>query len=161
MNLDATVVVSSSKDQSLRVWELQSGECAGTLLGHTDMVTGVGMTEDCRVVISSSRDATLRLWHLDWDLQAESETDWDEGARPILETFLVMHTGRESEALEDDAGWCRRGKPLWMPADFEGLLRQLSHLGYGWLRPDGVRAELEKMAETWQEGPVVATIAGI
>jgi hypothetical protein len=30
-------------------------------------------------------------------------------------------------------------------ADFEALLDQLADCGYGWLPPEGVRAELERM----------------
>ena len=40
----------------------------------------------------------------------------------------------------------RRGVPRWTEEDFKGLLYTLSCAGYGWLRPEGVRRELDKMA---------------
>ena len=46
----------------------------------------------------------------------------------------------------------RRGRPSWTEEDFQGLIRQLQYSGLGWLRPEGVRAELERMAQDW-DGP--------
>jgi hypothetical protein len=39
----------------------------------------------------------------------------------------------------------RHGKPTWTDADFQNLLRTLGHAGLGWLRPEGVRRQLETM----------------
>jgi hypothetical protein len=48
----------------------------------------------------------------------------------------------------------RRGKPTWSEEDFQQLLLYtLGCAGYGWLRPEGVRRELERMAATWKEPP--------
>jgi hypothetical protein len=43
----------------------------------------------------------------------------------------------------------REGKPIWTEEDFQQLLHTVACAGYGWLRPEGIRRELEKMAETW------------
>ncbi|MBI1917420.1 MAG: hypothetical protein HYS12_22190 [Planctomycetes bacterium] len=40
----------------------------------------------------------------------------------------------------------RRGTPTWTEADFQRLLQTLGGAGYGWLRPEGVRRALVKMA---------------
>jgi hypothetical protein len=45
----------------------------------------------------------------------------------------------------------RRGKPSWTEDDFRRLLDKLGCTGYGWLRPEGVRRELESMAELRQD----------
>lgn len=49
----------------------------------------------------------------------------------------------------------RDGVPSWTEADFADLLRQLQYAGYGWLRPDGVRAQLEAMAPDWRGIPAL------
>lgn len=59
---DGKLVVSASEDQTLRVWDVPSGECLGVLTGHTGGVTGVATTPDGRLAISSSLDGTLRVW---------------------------------------------------------------------------------------------------
>jgi hypothetical protein len=49
----------------------------------------------------------------------------------------------------------RRGKPVWTEEDFEELLFGLGCAGYGWLRPDGVRRQLQQMARGWKGRPTV------
>jgi len=89
---------------------------------------------------------TLKLWILDLEWEARAPVDWDESARPFLQTFLTLHPPARS--------WFRSRKPpTWTAPDFQELLRQLQWAGYGWLRPDGVQAELERMAATWQGPP--------
>jgi len=55
--------VSASDDQTLKVWDLQSGQALKTLTGHTAPVTAVALTADGRAV-SASRDQTLKVWDL-------------------------------------------------------------------------------------------------
>ena len=82
--------------------------------------------------------------------------DWDEGARPYLENFLTLHTpyaaalpdGKPSEA-EIIRALTREGTPIYTDDDFNQLLETLANAGYGWLRPEGVRRELNKMAANW------------
>jgi hypothetical protein len=97
---------------------------------------------------------------LDWELGANQPTDWDEGARPhleaflalhtpyaALEAFLALHTGGAPEGVELVLALSRRGKPTWAEEDFKHLLYTLGCAGYGWLRPEGVRRELENTKE--------------
>jgi len=41
----------------------------------------------------------------------------------------------------------RRGTPTWTEQDFQNLLYTLKCAGYGWLKPEGVRQQLEAMKE--------------
>jgi WD40 repeat protein/serine/threonine protein kinase len=83
----------------------------------------------------------LELWELDWEWDFPAPADWDEGARPYLDIFLTLHTPYAPDGLR------RVGKPQWTEEDFQKLLQELGYRGYGWLRPEGVRRELEKMAK--------------
>jgi hypothetical protein len=59
--------------------------------------------------------------------------DWDERVRPYLEIFLTL----------------RKGK--WGEEDFKLLIDELaSKRGYGWVRPEGIRRELEKMTKEYK-----------
>ncbi len=49
----------------------------------------------------------------------------------------------------------RRGEPTWDEADFQRLLDPLGCAGLGWLRPEGVKRELQKMAADWQGPPAL------
>ncbi len=61
---DGRHVVSGSEDNTLRVWDLASGETVRTLSGHTDAVMAVAVTPDGRQAVSGSGDKTLRVWDL-------------------------------------------------------------------------------------------------
>jgi WD40 repeat protein len=59
-------VVTSSEDQSLKVWApLETDNELCSLSGHTGYVTAVSMTADGKWAISASEDQTLRLWDID------------------------------------------------------------------------------------------------
>ena len=62
---DGRLAVTGSFDKSVRVWDLESGECLRTLEGHTDAVGDVRVTPDGRRVVSGSSDKTARLWDLE------------------------------------------------------------------------------------------------
>ncbi|HEX2573655.1 MAG TPA: NACHT domain-containing protein [Polyangia bacterium] len=59
---DGKRVVSTSRDKTLKLWDLDSGQCLHTLHGHTGSVTGCAITLDGRRIVSSSYDKTLKVW---------------------------------------------------------------------------------------------------
>jgi WD40 repeat protein len=61
---DGRHMVSASRDQTLKVWELESGRVVATLEGHTDWVRACAVTPDGRHVVSASDDQTLKVWEL-------------------------------------------------------------------------------------------------
>ncbi len=147
---DGRFALSASGDKTLRLWEVSSGRCLRTFEGHTDGVTSLAWSPDGRFALSASLDdKTVRVWELDWEFEANQRADWDEGARHFLTTFLTLHTPYAD-------GLLRRGIPTWNDDDFGRLLDQLACAGYGWLRPEGVSRELEKMAADWQGPPPLA-----
>ena len=59
---DGRRVVSGSYDKKLKVWDVETGECVGTLKGHSWTVNCVAISPDGRRVVSGSWDNTLKLW---------------------------------------------------------------------------------------------------
>lgn len=49
-------------DQSVKVWNLNTGECSATLEGHSDAVRSVAFTPDGKRILSASRDDSIRIW---------------------------------------------------------------------------------------------------
>jgi WD40 repeat protein len=150
MTSDGQFAISTSIDQKLCIWGLGDLSRKGPLYSlqwHNGPVTSVAVTSDNRLVVSGSTDRTLLVWYLDWDIIPHDPADWDEGARPWLKFFLACHT--PLVAIESNHSQClvRDGVPLWTDANFNYLIQQLQWAGYGWLRPDGVRRELEVMAK--------------
>jgi WD40 repeat protein len=61
---DACYAISASSDNTLRIWNLESGETVRTLQGHNGSVNAVAITPDGNRAISASYDNTLRIWDL-------------------------------------------------------------------------------------------------
>jgi len=57
--------VSGGHDGTLRLWELETGECLNILRRHTDTVSSVCMTADGKKAVSGSYDRTIRVWDPD------------------------------------------------------------------------------------------------
>lgn len=51
-----------SKDNSVKIWDLETGEYRATLVGHTDRVTSVVITPYGGRILSGSDDKTVRVW---------------------------------------------------------------------------------------------------
>ncbi|MDW8002975.1 MAG: WD40 repeat domain-containing protein [Deltaproteobacteria bacterium] len=107
---------------------------------HKKSITAWALAVSQRFLVSGSGDGTICLFELDWEWEFPEPADWDEGARPYLEIFLKLHTPYGPD------GFSLAGPPQWTEEDFQKLLYELGLRGFGWLRPEGVRRELEKMA---------------
>ena len=55
-------LVSSSIDQTVRLWNLTTGECQQILHGHSNWVMSVDMSPDGQQIASGSADHTVKLW---------------------------------------------------------------------------------------------------
>jgi len=136
-----SVALTGGRDGTVRLWELASGRCLRTLEGSA-AVWSSALTPDGRFALTGGGDG-MRLWELDWDYELPKPADWDKGAGPLLEAFLRAQVPYADPLTED--GPLRRGVPAWDEADFDSLLHALQDAGYGWLRPEGIRRQLERM----------------
>jgi len=149
---DARWGLSGSWDGTLKLWELNSGQCVRTFEGHKAFVLSVTISPDGGSALSGSFDGVSRLWKLVWDYEFLKPSDWDDGARPYLENFLTLHCPVAKDGIS------RVGKPKWDDGDFKRLLKELQYRGYGWLCPEGIRKKLEEMTANWQGPPPLTGI---
>ncbi|MBW4504100.1 MAG: caspase family protein [Scytonema hyalinum WJT4-NPBG1] len=61
---DGQMIVSGSKDKTVRLWNLQGHPIGQPFRGHGDHVTSVAFSPDGQMIVSGSRDKTVRLWGL-------------------------------------------------------------------------------------------------
>jgi len=80
---DGSFLVSGSSDNTIKLWDIQTGGVAKTFYGHTYHVLSVSISANCTTIASGSKDRTIRLW----DIQTEEcyciieQLDWVESLR--------------------------------------------------------------------------------
>lgn len=55
-------LASGSRDKTIRVWDVSTGLCLFTLLGHDNWVRGLSWHPGGKYLLSASDDKTLRVW---------------------------------------------------------------------------------------------------
>jgi len=122
---DGRFLVCGSEER-VKVWEIQTCKCLFEMDNPDDSLSYARFNHDASQILFGGTTGTLYLLQLDWEYEFSGWADWDEGAQPYLEIFLVLH-------------------PDYTEADFNSLITDLQNRDYGWLRPEGVRAKLDEM----------------
>ena len=117
---DGKQAVSASRDNTLKVWDLESGRALRTLEGHSDSVTGVVVTSDGKRAVSASW-GTLKVWDLESGRELrtlEGHSHWVTGVAVTMDekravsasgdkTLKVwdLESGRTLRTLEGHSKW--------------------------------------------------------
>ncbi|REJ90471.1 MAG: WD40 repeat domain-containing protein, partial [Planctomycetota bacterium] len=64
INGDGTTIVSCSADQTVRVWNAETGQQRAQLNGHQGPVYAIALSGDAALALSAGADSTLRLWDI-------------------------------------------------------------------------------------------------
>lgn len=66
---DGKWMASSSRDQTIKIWDVATGGCLATLEADVSLGRGVEITPDSKRILSRSRDGAILLW--------EANPDWE------------------------------------------------------------------------------------
>ena len=61
---DGRRVASGSMDETVRLWDVETGACVKTLEGHGEGVSSMCFSPDGKKLASGSVDTTVRVWLL-------------------------------------------------------------------------------------------------
>ncbi|NXI39086.1 CORO7 protein, partial [Galbula dea] len=75
------LLVSSSYDMTVRIWELSTGQEALCLRGHTDQIFSLAWSPDGKKLATVSKDTRLRLYEPRCSSQPQEEGPGPEGGR--------------------------------------------------------------------------------
>ncbi|KAJ3019865.1 UNVERIFIED_CONTAM: hypothetical protein HDU68_010474 [Siphonaria sp. JEL0065] len=87
---DDKVIVSGSRDSTVKLWAVETGECLMTFIGHGRAVSSVTLSLDGKTVVSGSWDKTIKVW--------DAETG------DFRRTFEGHHGDVNSVCLSSDEG---------------------------------------------------------
>ncbi|TCD67709.1 hypothetical protein EIP91_012005 [Steccherinum ochraceum] len=58
------LIATGSPERVIRMWDPRSGKRIGKLVGHTDNIRAILVSEDSRYLLTGSADASIKLWSL-------------------------------------------------------------------------------------------------
>jgi serine/threonine protein kinase len=117
---DGRRVLSGSRDQTIRLWDVVSGQELRCLRGHAGAVLAVAVSADGRFALSGGDDRLVHLWDL--------ESGWE------LRRFKAYHGPVCSLAFSADGRWALSGHQknlvhLWEISTGKGLRELKGHHG--------------------------------
>jgi hypothetical protein len=91
VSADGRTAVSGAEDDTVRVWDLDAGQCRATLEGHTNRVLGVAVSADGQTAVSGAEDHTVRVWDL---ASGQCRAVHPEDSEEALQAWATVRTDR-------------------------------------------------------------------
>ncbi|RKK31227.1 hypothetical protein BFJ66_g15942 [Fusarium oxysporum f. sp. cepae] len=96
---DSKKVASASWDETIRIWDAETGECERVLEGHSHPVRSVMFSHDSKKVASASWDETIRIWNAE---TGECERVLEGHSHPVRSVMFSHDSKKVASASWDE-----------------------------------------------------------
>lgn len=150
---DGQLIVSTSDDGLVQVWDAKTGEKKGKAFSHSDWVYTAAFSADSKLLITASQDKTARVWNA---LTGEPKTESFKLTGPVR-WAAISADGKQALTASESAAqlWdVEKGQPIGQPMTHDGGVYYVS------FSPDGkfaATASGDKTAKIWGLGGTNAT----
>ncbi len=113
---DAKYIVSGSADNSIKIWERESGRLLKILEGHTESVFSVAISQDAKYIVSGSSDNSIKIWERESGKllkTLEGHTNWINSVTISQDTKYIM-SGSDDKSVKI---WDRESEKLLKTLD--------------------------------------------
>ncbi|MFM7407175.1 MAG: trypsin-like peptidase domain-containing protein, partial [Cuspidothrix sp.] len=98
ISADGQTLVSGSGDNTIKIWNLGTGQLIRTLSGHSERVRSVAISPDGKTLASGSDDDTIKIWNLGTGqlirtLSGHSAGVWSVAISPDGRTLASLYSG--------------------------------------------------------------------
>lgn len=112
----AQVLVTGSEDQTLKIWDVSTGQCLRTGKGHQGRIRSIALSHDHQYVASGSDDGTVKLWDMRTAICLQTYTGHRSGVYAVAFSpkapILASGSGDQTVKLWDcEADQCLRTLP--------------------------------------------------
>ena len=79
---NSNLLAAGSSDKTIKIWNIDTGQCIQTLTGHENSVYSVAFPQNSNLLASGSSDGTIKIWE-------EEEEKYNE-LENVLDEFVTM-----------------------------------------------------------------------
>ncbi|MEZ6113221.1 MAG: WD40 repeat domain-containing protein [Pirellulaceae bacterium] len=107
---DGMWAASAGADQTVRIWNVETGQVAKQLSGHAAAVYGLAFQADSKQLVSASADGSARLWNVDSGAEVRqfvvpvAPADETESPKPVAPCLAVATQGNLIATANSDGG---------------------------------------------------------
>jgi WD40 repeat protein len=156
---DGQTLASASYDNTIKLWQVETGEELRTLTGHENGVNSVSFSPDGQTLASASDDNTIKLWQVETGEELRTLT----GHENVVNSVSFSRDGQTLASASDDETiklWqVETGEELRTLTGHEDIVNSVS------FSPDGqtlASASYDKTIKLWQveTGEELRTLTG-